>query len=62
MSTVKEPTIQVPVHVFLDLVRLYKENPQELLDQRVWMAADFLEKRAYRRYMDYKKALKKEGK
>ncbi len=58
----KEPTVAVPVTTFLDLVRLYKENPQELLNLRVYLEADQLEKRAYRKYLAYKKALKEESK
>lgn len=54
----KEPTVAVPVTVLLDLVRLYKENPQELLDRGVYLAADHLEKRAYRKYLTWSKALK----
>lgn len=56
MSARKIPTIQVPVNVFLDLVRNYKEQPQELLNRQTYLDAVRLEKRAYRRYLEYKKA------
>lgn len=54
----KEPTIQVPVHVFLDLVHAYKELPQELCDKSVYLIADRLEKRACQRYLEYRKFLR----
>ena len=51
----KIPVIEVPVHVYLALVRSYKEQPQEFCDQRIYCEADLLEKRAYRKYLNYKK-------
>ena len=59
-TTTKIPTIMVPVTVFLDLVRSYVENPQELLNRQTYMEATHLEKKAYRKYLAYKKAAKKE--
>lgn len=58
MSAIKEPTLQVPVTVFLELVRLYKENPQEILNRQTYLIADHLERKAYRKYLGFKKALK----
>ena len=43
------PTVQVPVDIFLNLVRLYKEQSQEQLDRGEYMATDQLERRAYRK-------------
>lgn len=54
----KEPCIQVPVHVLLDLVRIYKEMPQELCNKEVYLTADRLERIAYRKYLAYKKQLR----
>lgn len=56
--TVKEPTVQVPVTTLLELIRLYKENPQEVLNRVHWLVANRLERIAYRKYLDYKKRLK----
>lgn len=56
---VKEPTITVPVTTFLELVRLYRENPQEVLNREHYLRLINLEKRAYRKYLAYKKELKK---
>ena len=51
------PTLQVPVTVFLDLVRSYTEVPQELVNRQTYMEAVRLEKRAYRKYLEYRRAL-----
>ena len=51
------PTLQVPVTVFLDLVRSYTEVPQELVNRQTYMEAVRLEKRAYRKYLTYKRTL-----
>ena len=56
---VKEPTITVPVTTFLELVRLYQANRQEALNIEHYLRAIHLEKRAYRKYLAYKKELKK---
>lgn len=56
----KEPTLQVPVTVFLELARLYKENPQEVLNRTHYVEACHLERRAYRKYLDWKAELRKE--
>ena len=53
------PTIQVPVNVFLDLVRTYKEEPQELINRQTSLLVDTLEKRAYRKYLAFKKEQRK---
>lgn len=58
----KIPTIQVPVHIFLDLVRAYKEQPQELLNVQIFLEAGMLERKAYRKYLVYKKASQNEQK
>ena len=55
------PTIQVPVTVFLDLVRSYTEVPQELLNRQTYIEATRLQGRAYRKFLEYKKQLKKGG-
>jgi len=57
--TTKEPTVAVPVRLMLELMRFYKEVPQELLNKEHYLTADRLERRAYRRYLAYKKELKK---
>ena len=54
----KEPTVAVPVTVFLEMMRFYTEVPQELLGRGAYLTASTLEKRAYRKYLAYKKALK----
>lgn len=54
----KEPTVQVPVSIFLDLARLFKEEPQELVRKDSYLTVDFLEKKAYRKYQEYRKKLK----
>jgi hypothetical protein len=53
-----EPTIQVPVSVFLDLARVYKEEPQELVNKQSYLSVYLLEKKAYRKYQEYRKYLK----
>lgn len=55
-----EPTIQVPVSVFLDLVRVYKEEPQELVNRQSYLIADALERKATRKYREYRKQLKEQ--
>jgi hypothetical protein len=55
---IKEPTVAVPVTVFLELTRFYSEVPQELVGRDAYLTASLLEKRAYRKYLAYKKALK----
>ena len=59
---VKEPTIQVPVSVFLDLVRVYKEEPQELVNRTTYLTSHMLERKATRKYREYRKALRDEAK
>lgn len=56
----KEPTIQVPVSVFLDLARVYKEEPQELVNKQTYLTTHQLERKATRKYREYRKALKSE--
>lgn len=56
----KEPTVAVPVTVLLELVRLYKENPQEVLNRTHYVEACNLERRAYRKYLGWKAELRKE--
>ena len=51
----KVPTIAVPVHIYLDLIRAYKEQPQEVLNRTIYLEATTLERRAYRKYLAYKK-------
>lgn len=58
----REPTIQVPVSVFLDLARVYKEEPQELVNRQSFFIARNLEQRAYRKYQEYRKQLKEAAK
>lgn len=58
----KEPTVQVPVTVLLTLVRAYSETPQELLHRQHYLSVISLERRAYRKFLEYKKALKEKGK
>lgn len=54
----KEPSVQVPVSIFLMLARLYKEEPQELIDKQAYLAVTTLEQKAYRKYREYRKQLK----
>jgi len=56
----KEPTIQVPVSVFLDLARVYAEEPQELVNRQTYLETTQLEKKAYRKWKEYRKSLKEE--
>lgn len=53
-----EPTVQVPVSVFLDLARVYKEEPQELVNKQSYISVMTLEKKAYRKFQEYRKHLK----
>lgn len=46
--------------VFLTLVRVYKEEPQELINRQTYFVADHLEKKAYRKYLAYKKECRNE--
>lgn len=57
----KEPTVQVPVSVFLDLARVYKEEPQELVNINSFFIMRNLEQKAYRKYQEYRKQLKELG-
>lgn len=54
----KEPTIQVPVSVFLALARVYAEEPQELVNRQTYFETVQLEKKAYRKWKEYRKSLK----
>lgn len=54
----KEPTIQVPVSVFLDLARVYAEEPQELVNRQTYLETAQLEKKAYRKWKEYRKSPK----
>lgn len=56
----KEPTIQVPVTVLLDLIRTYCEEPQELINRQSLLIATQLERKAYRKFQEYRKKLKNE--
>lgn len=58
----KEPTIQVPVSVFLDLARVYANEPQELVNKQSYLTTLTLEKKAYRKYQEHRKALKEQRK
>lgn len=58
--TVKLPEIQVPITVFLDLVRSYVEQPQELINRQSYLEALRLQKRAQRKLSEYRKALRLE--
>ena len=58
--TVKLPEIQVPITVFLDLVRSYVEQPQELINRQSYLDSLRLQKRAQRKLSEYRKALRKE--
>lgn len=53
----KEPTIQVPVSVFLDLARTYMLEPQELVNRQSYEITHQLNKKAYRKFQGYRKAL-----
>lgn len=53
-----EPTIQVPVSVFLDLARVFKEEPQELVNKQSYLSVEILEKKATRKYREYRQHLK----
>ena len=55
----KEPTIQVPVSVFLDLARVYAEEPQELVNKQTYLETTQLEKKAYRKWKEWREFLKK---
>lgn len=54
----KEPTIQVPVSVFLDLARVYAEKPQELVNRQTYLETLQLEQKAYRKWKEYSESLK----
>lgn len=54
----KEPTVRVPVTVFLDLARVYKTEPQELINRQSYLQTINLEKEAYRKFNEYRKYLK----
>lgn len=54
----KIPEIQVPITVFLDLVRSYVEQPQELMNMQSYLDCLRLQKRAQRKLSEYRKALR----
>ena len=54
----KEPTIQVPVSVFLDLARVYAEKPQELSQSTDLLETLQLEQKAYHKWKEYSGSLK----
>jgi len=54
----KEPSVQVPVSVLLDLIRVYAQEPQELVNRNSYLVAISLERKAYRKYQEYRKQLK----
>lgn len=54
----KEPTIQVPVSVFLALARVYAEEPQELVNRQTYLETLQLEQKAYRKWKEYSESLK----
>ena len=54
----KVPAITVPAHIYLELVRAYKEQSQEVLNRAIYLEVTTLEQRAYRKYLAYKKAMK----
>ena len=56
----KEPTIQVPVSVFLDLARVYAEEPQELVNKQTYLETTQQEKKAYRKWKEWREFLKEE--
>jgi hypothetical protein len=53
-----EPTIAVPVSVYLNLLRALKEKPPPVTHEgiKLWLAAHNLEPRAYRKFLNWKKA------
>jgi len=58
-SPAKEPTIAVPCSVFLELVSAYKtlSKDAEVNNADTYLTADHLEKRAYRKYLAYRKSV-----
>lgn len=50
----KEPTLAVPVSLYLELVRLYKRNPPELSNSKFWLEADRRERIAYRKLQHWR--------
>lgn len=59
--SVKEPTVAVPVSVLLDLIRVYREEPQELVNRSSYLTSVTLEQKAYRKFRQYRKQLKEES-
>lgn len=55
----KIPTVVVPVNILLDLIRAYKEQPQEILHPHTYLHVTTIEQRAYRKYLAWKKTARK---
>ena len=51
----KEPTVNVPVSTFLELVRFYELQPQEEVSRKAYLNAKYLERRAYRKWLEHRK-------
>lgn len=56
----KEPTVNVPVTVFLELMRHYELQSQEQVSRTAYIQGKDLERRAYRKYQEWKKGQKDE--
>ena len=56
----KIPTVVVPVNILLDLIRAYKEQPQEILHPHTYLHVTTLEQRSYRKFLAWKKIARKQ--
>jgi hypothetical protein len=56
----KMPLVSIPVNLYLELARAYKEQPVECIHSVFEIHITELEQRAYRKFLNWKKVQRKE--